>query len=56
MRYIDSYGQDKVIFGTDFPVLDFGRTMREIDELGLRPGPRRKLLRENVARIYGLEL
>ena len=55
-RYIDSYGQDKVIFGTDFPVLDFARTLREIEALGLRPGPLRKLLRDNVVRIYGLDL
>ncbi len=56
VRYIDSYGQDKVLFGTDFPVLDFERTMSEIDELGLRPGSRRKFLRDNVARVYRLEL
>jgi len=53
-RYIDSYGQDKVIFGTDFPVLDFARTRREIEAMNFRPGPLRKLLRDNVARIYGL--
>jgi predicted TIM-barrel fold metal-dependent hydrolase len=51
-RYIDSYGQDKVIFGTDFPVLGFERTRREIESLELRPGPKRKLLRDNVRRIY----
>ncbi len=56
VQYINSYGQDKVLFGTDFPVLDFGRTMREIDELGLRPASKRKFLRDNVARVYGLEL
>ncbi|TMV15524.1 amidohydrolase [Arenibacterium halophilum] len=55
VKYINSYGQDKVIFGTDFPVLDFERTMREIDDLNLRPVPRRKFLRDNVLRIYGLE-
>jgi predicted TIM-barrel fold metal-dependent hydrolase len=55
VNYINTYGQDKVIFGTDFPVLDFERTRREIEALGLRPGPKRKLLRDNVIRIYGLE-
>ncbi|MCC5869112.1 MAG: amidohydrolase [Gammaproteobacteria bacterium] len=54
VHYINTYGQDKVIFGTDFPVLDFGRTMREIDALNFRPAPLRKLLRDNVMRIYGL--
>lgn len=54
VNYINTYGQDKVIFGTDFPVLDFEETIRQIDALGLRPGPRRKFLRDNVLRIYGL--
>ncbi len=55
VHYIDTYGQDKVIFGTDFPVLDFERTVAEIDALGLRETPRRKLMRDNVLRVYGLE-
>ncbi len=55
VQYINTYGQDKVIFGTDFPVLDFARTMKQIDDLGLRPGPRRKFLRDNVLRIYNLD-
>jgi predicted TIM-barrel fold metal-dependent hydrolase len=54
VRYADSYGQDKVIFGTDFPVLDFARTRGEIDALGLKPEARRKLLRDNALRIYRL--
>ena len=54
LHYINSYGQDKVIFGTDFPILEFERTVAEIDALDIRPGPLRKLLRNNVQRIYGL--
>ena len=52
--YLNSYGQDKVIFGTDFPVLDFARTLREISELDLKPIVREKFLRGNVERIYQL--
>lgn len=55
VKYINTFGQDKVIFGTDFPVLDFERTRAEIDALQLRPIPRRKVLRDNVLRIYGLD-
>ncbi len=54
VRYIDSYGQDKVMFGTDFPVLQFERTRAEVEGLKLRPGPLRKFLRDNALRIYGL--
>ncbi|MBU4611875.1 amidohydrolase [Achromobacter sp. GG226] len=54
-HYINTFGQDKVIFGTDFPVLGFERTRQEIEDLGLRPEARRKILRDNVLRIYGLD-
>ena len=56
VRYLNSYGQDKVIFGTDFPVLDFERTRGEIEALNLKPDVMRKFLRDNAIRIYGLKL
>ena len=54
VQFINSYGQDKVIFGTDFPVLQFERTRQEIEALGLRPEAKRKLLRDNARRLYKL--
>jgi predicted TIM-barrel fold metal-dependent hydrolase len=54
-RCCDTYGRDKVLFGTDFPVLDFERTIREIDDLGLRPESKRRFLRDNAIRVYKLE-
>ncbi len=54
VHYVNSFGQDKVIFGTDFPVLGFERTVEEINALGFKPDVRRKLFRDNVLRIYGL--
>ena len=55
MRFINSYGQDKVIFGTDFPVLDFERTMGEIRDLNLKPEALARVLRENAIEVYGLD-
>ena len=55
VHYINTYGRDKVIFGTDFPVLEFEPTVAEIDALGLRETSRRKLMRDNVLRVYGLQ-
>ncbi len=55
VRYIDSYGQDKVMFGTDFPVLNFDRTRAEIDALGIRPGPMQKFMRDNARKVYKLQ-
>ena len=55
VNYINSYGQDKVMFGTDFPVLGFKRTMDEVLALNLRPDPLRKFLRDNAVRVYNLK-
>ncbi len=55
VQYINTYGQEKVIFGTDFPILKFERTREEVEELNLRPEPKRKFLRDNVKRIYKLD-
>jgi predicted TIM-barrel fold metal-dependent hydrolase len=55
VKYLNSYGQDKVIFGTDFPVLRFKRTMDEIESYNLKPQARRKFMRDNALRLYKLD-
>ena len=54
VKYINSYGQDKVIFGSDFPVLRFKRTLDEIAAFDLKPQASRKFLSENVQKLYKL--
>jgi predicted TIM-barrel fold metal-dependent hydrolase len=54
VHYINTFGQDKVLFGTDYPVLDFVRTREELESLQLRDESKRKLLRENALRVYRL--
>jgi uncharacterized protein len=44
-----------VLFATDFPVLDFSRTMQEIRDLDLRPNVLPKFLRDNAIRVYKLD-
>lgn len=56
VSYVNSYGREKVIFGTDFPVLGFKRTITEIGELGLRDTSYRNLVRDNAIRVFGLNL
>jgi hypothetical protein len=55
IKFINTRGQDKVMFGTDWPVVDFKRAMEELDKLELRETAKRKLLVENAVRVYGLE-
>jgi uncharacterized protein len=54
VHYVNSYGRHKVMFGTDYPVLAFKRTMDEIEVLDLRPDAKRLFLRDNALRVYGL--
>lgn len=54
VRFIDSWGSEKVIFGTDYPVIDPRRARREIAALPIRPTSLQKYLRVNAERIYRL--
>ena len=49
-------GDANVMFGTDFPVLSFERMRREVEALDLPAGPKRKFLRDNAIRVYGLPI
>ena len=46
-------GSEKVLFGSNG--LDWGRYLAEMEELGLREDTVEKVLRENPARVFGLE-
>ena len=54
VQYLNTYGRNKVMFGTDFPVLAFKRTVDEIEALGLRPETMTAMMRDNALRVYGL--
>ena len=54
INFINSWGQDKVMFGTDFPIIDFERATREVGEIGFKEACKEKLLWKNAARLYGL--
>jgi predicted TIM-barrel fold metal-dependent hydrolase len=54
VHYLNSYGREKVLFGTDWPVIDPERAVREIDDLKLRPETMRALMRDNALRVFRL--
>ena len=54
VHYLNTYGRDKVLFGTDWPVIDPERAVREVKELGLRPESERALMRDNALRVFKL--
>jgi predicted TIM-barrel fold metal-dependent hydrolase len=54
VKYLNSYGREKVLFGTDWPVIDPERAVQEIGALGLRPESLAALMRENALRVFRL--
>jgi predicted TIM-barrel fold metal-dependent hydrolase len=52
VHFLNSYGRRKVLFGTDWPVIDPERAIAEIDALGLRAESRQSLLRDNALSVF----
>jgi hypothetical protein len=55
VRNANSLLQDKVLFGTDFPVLTAQRWLRDFEALDIKPDVRPKILKGNAARLLGLD-
>ena len=54
VHYLNSYGRKKVLFGTDWPVIDPERAMAEIAEIDIKPQAKELLIRGNALRIFNL--
>jgi predicted TIM-barrel fold metal-dependent hydrolase len=55
VRFLDSRrGRDKVLFGTDWPLVHHDEALSQIERLELRDESREKLLYTNSARIFQL--
>ena len=54
VHYANSYGQDKFMFGTDWPVIGPERAMGEVEQLNFRDSAKRKILRNNAIEVFKL--
>ncbi|UCH87424.1 MAG: amidohydrolase [Dehalococcoidia bacterium] len=54
VQFMNSRGQDKVMFATNYPMLLFTPCMAQIEGLGLKPEAQEKFLRLNAMRVFGL--
>jgi uncharacterized protein len=52
IHYMNSYGSDKVLFGTDWPVIDPRRAVAEMEAHGLKRDARDKVMRDNALSIF----
>jgi len=54
VRTANSYLQDKVLFGTDYPLLTPERWLRDFDTLDVKPDVKPKILKGNAVKLLGL--
>ena len=54
IEYAKGWGQDKVIWATDYPLLSFERTLKDLDDLGFSKEIVRKIVRDNALRAFGM--
>ncbi len=52
---IDVLGRDKILFGSDYPLISPERYIQELDSLGLREEERNAILGDNAIALLGLE-
>lgn len=54
IRFMKGRGQDKVLYGTNWPVISHKSSLEQLDTLGLSAPVKAKVLRENAARLFRL--
>ena len=54
VQYANTLLKDKVLFGSDYPVMSPERWMADFEKIGIKPEVRPKILKENAARLLGL--
>lgn len=54
VHYANTYGREKVMFGTDWPVIDPERAVAEVAQLKMREESERMMMRENAMRVFRL--
>lgn len=54
VHYANTYGQDKFMFGTDWPVIDPARAVSDVRELKFRDEPFRKIMGDTARRVFKL--
>jgi predicted TIM-barrel fold metal-dependent hydrolase len=53
-HYMNTYGSHKVMFGTDWPVIDPERAVQEIDDHGFREAAKAQFMRQNAFDLFNL--
>ncbi len=54
IHYANSYGKKKVMFGTDWPVIDPVRAVEEIENIKFKDESKKLIMRDNALRVFNL--
>ena len=54
VQYANTILQDKVLFGSDYPVITPDRWLRDLERTAIKPELHPKILKDNAARLLGL--
>ena len=54
LHFMNTYGQDKVLFGTNFPMLPLEKCAEQALALELKPEAKAKFLSGNARRVFGI--
>ncbi len=52
--FMNGHGKDKVMFGTNYPMLSPSRCRAQVDDLDLKPEAKDRFLRLNALKAFGL--
>ena len=55
VHYLKTYGQDKVLFGTNFPQLSWENCVQQVQAMNLPEEIELKFLGENARRVFQLD-
>jgi predicted TIM-barrel fold metal-dependent hydrolase len=55
VRYTNTLLKDKMLFGSDFPMLTPDRWLADFEQLPIRADVRPRVLKDNAARLLGLD-
>jgi len=54
-HYMNTVLQDKILFSHDFPALDTGKLMKELEQIPLKPETKKKMMEDNPLRFLGFD-
>jgi predicted TIM-barrel fold metal-dependent hydrolase len=55
VQYANTLLRDKMLFGSDFPMITPDRWLADFEKIDIKPSVRPLILKDNAVRLFGLE-